>query len=218
MDKLIALDNINKIWNDIEISLDEKIKGISSNFYAAGLDLSGTASYIKATQAELDSLLLLSELEDEVIKKISDINPPKTTWMLFANASNKEIEEALNSLDRSVLGDVEKKEDFALSEYVFNKMVALNGPTIEEKVLAISCDHLKHVLKKGEDYKKLNEWSKRFLKNISALKKKGKDISGKQINCLIKILNELADEGVIKRDSIDGDQLICNHILDALER
>lgn len=218
MDKLIALDNINKIWNDIEINLDEKIKGISSNFYAAGLDLSGTANYIKATQAELDSLLLLSELEDEIIKKISDINPPKTTWMLLANASNEEIDEALNSLDRSALEDVEKKEDFALSEYVFKKMVAINGPTIEEKVLAISCDDLKHVLKKGEDYKKLNEWSKRFLKNISALKKKGKDISGKQINCLIKILNELADEGVIKRDSIDGDQPICNHILDALER
>ena len=40
----------------------------------------------------------------------------------------------------------------------------------------------------------------------------------KQIAVVISILNELADKGVIKRDSIDGDVEICDKVLDAIGR
>ena len=98
MDKITALENINNKWNDSEISLADRIVGVSSDFYSAGLDLATTAAFIKATPAELETLLGLSELDDEIIELISDVNPPITTWTMFMEASDEEIRNALESL------------------------------------------------------------------------------------------------------------------------
>lgn len=57
MDKVEALGCINEAWNSKNLSLEEKIIRISSDFYAVGLDISTTVAYIKATTSELDALL-----------------------------------------------------------------------------------------------------------------------------------------------------------------
>ena len=43
-------------------------------------------------------------------------------------------------------------------------------------------------------------------------------MSPKKTAQILRILGSLADKGVIKRDSIDRDQEICDQILDALGR
>ena len=79
MDKVEALENIKMIWNDENSELGYKMEKISSYFYSNGLDLISTAAFIKCTPSELDALLSMAGLEDELITRISKINPPKTT-------------------------------------------------------------------------------------------------------------------------------------------
>lgn len=218
MDRFEALDAIKIAWNDSDTDLGYKIMEISKAFYSTGLDLAATAAYIKATPTELASLLALSALDEEIIRLISEIDPPKTTWTIIANASPEEIEQALNALKENKAKDPGKRVDCALSAFVYQKMIEISGPPSEQKVAGLSGDILKHALKKGDDFNSLSEWEKKFLKSVANQKKMGKVLSDKQAKKLKDILGSLVDKDVIKRDSIDGDQDICDEILDALER
>lgn len=217
MNKVEALDEIKYIWNDKNILLGDKISGISSLFYSEGLDLAGTAAFIKATPSELDALLSLGGLNQKILDLISKVNPPKTTWTMLGNASDEEVIEALNALDKDK-GNSKENIHFTFSEFVYQKMIEISGPTIEQKVLSITGDELKHLLKKGTDFGKLNDWQIKFLKSVAAQKKKGRTFTEKQIASIINILNQMIDNGIIVRNSVDGDQEICNKILDILEK
>ena len=123
MDKIEALDNIKNVWNQKNISLAEKVYKISNDFYSANLNLMSTAAYIKATPSELDALLSLSELDDDIIEKISTINPPKTTWIMLANANCDELDEALAAMKSK------KNSKVLYSELVYKSMIDISGPT-----------------------------------------------------------------------------------------
>lgn len=172
MNKVEALDQIKTNWEDKDIKLGDKISSISDLFYSEGLDLSGTAAFIKATPSELEALLSLGALNSEILDMISDVNPPKTTWTMLGNGSDEEIIEALQGLKNDK--DKFKMDDthITYSEYVYNKMIEISGLPVEERVLEIEPDELKHFLKKDEDFKVLNDWSVRFLKSIIANERK----------------------------------------------
>lgn len=216
MNKTDALESIKEAWEDKTLSLGEKIIRISNDFYAAGLDVSATAAYIHTTESELDSMLALGEFDDEIISKISEVNPPKTTWTVLSSASDEEVEYALGAL-----GDAKRKETRSLESadaYVYHAMIEVSGPTVEQKVANLSGDTLRHVLKKAEDFGTASDWERKFVKSIAAQKKRGKVLSDKQIKSLVSALNKFVDNGVIKHDSIDGDQDICDEVLEALDR
>lgn len=217
MDKIEALENIKMAWEDPSISLEKRIIDISTDFHSAGLDLATTAAFIKSTPAELETLLALGELEDEIIEMISEVNPPNTTWTMLAEASDDEIKQALQSIKENRESLYDDNADYTVSEFVFQKMMEVSGPTIEQKVGSLSGDDIKHAFKKGVDFDALNDWQKKFMKNIGTQRKMGKTLSDKQIGSLINTLTVLVDKGAISRASIDGDQDICDRILDALE-
>ena len=216
MNKVEALEQIKETWNDRNIKLGDKINNISDLFYSEGLDLAGTAAFIKATPSELDALLSLGVLSPEILDMISEVNPPKTTWTMLGNASDDEIIEALQSLkkDKGIFN--KDSSHITYSEYVYNKMIEVSGPPIEERVLEIQPNELKHFLEKNEDFNVLNDWSVRFLKSIIANERKGKALSIKQKKKLVETLNQLADKNVISRNSVDGDSDLCNKVLDIL--
>ena len=216
MDKFQALENIKKIWEDSEVKLGDKIISISTNFYSAGLDLATTAAYIKATPIELDSFLALGGLDDELLEKISKANPPKTTWAMLANANEDEVEQALDALMDGGTSISATHPHYTYSEFIYQKMIEISGPTTEQKVAALSGDDLKHVLKKGEDFGVLNDYQTKFLKSIAAQKKRGKVLTDKQVSVLMSTLEVLVNKKVVIHNSIDGDQDICDRILDAV--
>lgn len=211
-----TLEEIKRTWNNDKITLGEKIIKISSDYYSSGLDLSTTAAYIKATQAELDSFLALGGFEDSIINMISNVNPPKSTWTMLASASDEEVIEALKVISNKCNFREDNPQNYTLSEYVYNKMIEMSGPTKEQKIQNIAANDLKHVLKKAEDYGILNDWERKFLNSIAAQKRKGKILSEKQLDHLIKILESLIQSNVISEKSIDGDQDVCDRILNAL--
>lgn len=214
MDRIEALERIKATWQDLDIPLGEKILSISSDFYAVGLDLSTTAAYIKATPAELDALLSLGGLDEDLIESISLVAPPKTTWLLLANASEDEIKQALDALEKSK--GTKGASHSAISEFVYQQMIEVTGPTSEQLVGMLTGSELAHALKKAQDFNVLSEWENKFMKSIVAQKKRGKTLSAKQLVHVLKILRSIADQGVIKRNSIDGDTEICDKILDAI--
>ena len=218
MDKIEALERIASAWTSDTLSLGEKITNISSDFYAVGLDLATTAAFIKATPAELDALLSLSALDDDIIAMISEVTPPKTTWTLLASASDEEIRQALKALMHAKGAHEDKQGSASISEFVYQQMLDVAGPTPEQLVGMLTGNELGHALKKGQDFNVLSDWDNKFFKSVVVQKKRGKALSAKQLAIIIRILTDLADRGVIKRNSIDGDEEICDKILDAIGR
>lgn len=216
MNKLEALEQINSIWNDSSINLGTRIRKISNAFYSVGLDLSTAAAFIKVTLAELDALLALGALDDDLIDMISEVNPPETTWQLIANASTEEAKQALNALALNRTEQPREKIHYALSQFVYNQMLELSGPTLEQKIGMLTGAELFHFWEKGKAFKALSEWEIKFLASVAKQKKRGKTLSSKQISKLISTLRSLIDKNVITRNSTDGDSEVCNKVLDAL--
>ena len=216
MDRFEALKRIKEAWNNAGLSLGEKIISISNDYYAVGLDLATTAAFIKATPAELDALLSLSELDDDIINTVSEVDPPKTTWALLANASDGEIRQALKALSQAKNTHDEKQTTTSVSEFVYQQMLVVAGPTPEQLVGMLTGNELGHALKKGQDFNALSDWENKFFKSVVVQKKRGKVLSNKQLAKLIQILTELANRGAIKRNSIDGDKQICDKSVDAI--
>lgn len=216
MTRFEALQTINDFWCNSSLSLADKIKGISNAYYDVGLDLATTAAYIKATPAELDALLALGGLEDNLIELVSEINPPKTIWPLLANASNDEAKQALAALKRNKQRNIEDKTHTSLSQYIFEQMIEISGPTTEQRIAMLSGSDLWHIWEKQKSFNVLREKDAKALASMAAQKTRGKVLSPKQIEYLKDILGLLAQNQVITRESIDGDAEICDRVLDAL--
>lgn len=218
MEKVDALEKIKELWWDADITLGEKIVQISNEFYTVGLDLPTTAAFIKATPVELDSMLALGGLDDEMIEMISKANPPKTTWQLIANASDEEIVQALTALSAGQK-DLEKSESStSVSEFVYQKMREVAGPTPEQLLARLTGSEIARIRRKGESFNALSDWDIKFLKSVASRVSRDNTLSEKQLATLRRILTNLADKGAIVRNSIDGDQDLCDKVLDALGR
>ena len=213
MEKFEALELINKTWADSGLSLEDKLITISDAFYSVGLDMSTTATYIKATPAEFNAFLSLSYLDDDMIKLISKVNPPKTTWLFLASGNEEEIRKALTALS-----ETPRSKSETISEFIYQQMIDVAGPSIEQRVSQLAGDELFALAKKAKAFNTVDEKSIKFLNSVAGQKKRGKVLSDKQLPILIDILNKLVDNKIIQRKSIDGDTELCDKVLDAIER
>lgn len=213
MDKIDALELIKRTWETECISLEDKIIKISDAFYAVGLDIATTANYIKVTPAEFDAFLSLSDLDDEMIKLISEANPPKTTWPLLASGNDEEIKKALMAFTapRKTMAE-------SVSEFFFQQMIEVAGETTEQRVAQLTGDELFYLANKAKSFSSVNQKKIDFIYSLAGQKKRGRVLSEKQLAALIDILGHFADNNVIQRESIDGDKELCDKVLDALER
>lgn len=212
MEKLEALEIIKEAWGNNDLSLEEKIIKISDSYYSVGLDIATTATFIKATPAEFYAFLSLSNLDDDIIKMISEANPPKTTWQLLASGSDDEIKKALSALSSSNL----KNESF--SEFIYQQMIEVAGETPEQQISQLTGGELFYLANKAKSFSSVNQNMLKYLNSFAGQKTRGKVLSEKQISFLMDILNNLADNNVIQRNSIDGDEDLCDKVLDALDR
>lgn len=212
MEKFDALVLIKKTWDNEDLSLEEKIIKISDAFYSVGLDIATTANYIKATPAEFDAFLSLSDLDDDIIRMISETNPPKTTWPLLASGNDDEIKKALEAL--SILS---RPKNESISEFVFQQMIEIAGDTPEKTISQLTGDDLFYMANKAKSFN-IEDKKIKFLNSVAGQKKRGKVLSEKQIAVVIDILNDLADNNVIQRNSIDNDKELCDKVLDAIDR
>lgn len=212
MEKLEALEIIKDAWESNDLSLEEKILKISDSFYSVGLDIATTATFIKATPAEFDAFLALSDLDDDMISAISKVNPPKTTWPLLSSGNDEEIRKALVALSVQ-----SKLNNESISEFIYQQMIEVAGDTPEKRISQLTGDELFYLANKSKNFS-MAEKDIKFLNSVAGQKKRGKVLSDKQIDVVIGILNTLVDNKVIQHNSIDGDQELCDKVLDAIDR
>ena len=213
MDKIDALKQIKATWDADNLGLEEKIISISDAFYSVGLDIATTANFIKTTPAEFDAFLALSNLDDDMIRMVSDANPPKITWALLSSGNDEEIKKALSALSATSRSGKE-----SVSEFIYQQMVEVAGETPEQRLSQLTGNDLFYLAKKAKNFGSVSQNTLKFLNSLAAQKKRGKDLTGKQIVPLMDILNHLADNNVIQRNSIDKDKDLCDKVLDALGR
>ena len=147
-----------------------------------------------------------------MIKIISEANPPKTTWPLLASGSDDEIRKALAALSIS-----SKIKNESVSEFIYYQMIEVAGETTEQKISQLSGGELFYIADKAKNFS-IKEKELKLLTSFAAQKRRGKVLSNRQIDVLKSILNNLADNKVVQHNSIDGDDAICDKILDALGR
>ena len=213
MDKLEALEMIKETWENESLSLEDKINTISEAYYSVGLDIATTATFIKATPAEFDVFLSLSDLDDNMIAAISKANPPKTAWLLLGSGNEEEIDKALSALSAS-----SKAMNESVSEFIYQQMIEVAGKTPEQLISQLTGGELFYLAKKAKSFTSVNHNTLKFLNSLAGQKTRGKVLSEKQLLALKDILNSLVDNNVIQRKSIDGDEEICDKVLDALGR
>ncbi len=213
MDKLEALIVIKDAWENDDLNLEDKIVTISDAFYSVGLDIATTANFIKATPAEFDAFLSLSNLDDDMIRIVSEANPPKTTWPLLASGNDEEIKKAL-----SALSTPSRSKNESVSEFIYLQMIEIAGAPTEHQIAQLSGDELFYLANKAKSFSSVNQGQIKYLIGFAGQKKRGKVLSEKQIATLINILNDLANNNVIQRESIDGDKELCDKVLDAIDR
>ena len=213
MDKIDALELIKKTWDSESLSLEDKIITISDAFYAVGLDIATTANFIKTTPAEFYAFLSLSNLDEDMIRMISDANPPKTTWPLLSSGNDEEIKKALTALSAT-----SRSQNESISEFIYQQMIEVAGSTPEQLISELTGGELFTLAKKAKSFTSVTPNTLKILNNLAGQKKRGKVLNENQLALLKNLLNNLADNKVIQRNSIDGDEELCDKVLDALER
>lgn len=213
MNRIDALDTMKSLWNDRKMPLGKKAAALSEAFYTGSYDVAKVAEYIGATTTELTTLLDLGGRDDDVIAALSQTNPPIAAAMIMADAPDEDILTALSKYSN----ESQKESGMTPGEYVYRTLVEVMGPTVEANVSNLSASVITGAYEKAKGYQKTNKFIDKFLPSIARQKKMGKTLTERQISKLKEILAVLCEEGVFTRNSLDGDQELCDAILNALE-
>lgn len=204
---------IVEVWSEKErLSIADWARKVSDTFANSQSSVIATARILKVHPAELFAVLNLATLNDEILEKISQQKPPITTWLSLSKADANGVESALEALDKAKKDKNKISPCQVVDEAI--EQVGGGGPT--SRVAKLDSAAILHAAKKAEDYGALNPKSRAALKKFGSMRKTGKLLTPKQIGYMQGMLEDLVSRGVIKRNSPDGDQELCDEILEAL--
>ena len=206
------LEALSAAWIDPDLSLGQRARAVSRYYTESHLTLEGAARVLEASPALLEALLGLATLDDDDLVLLSDANPPKTTWLLFANADSGGIRAGLRSLELS------GSDEESAAARVYDAIREVAAPSIEDRIAGISSKTLGHLSHKAKEYAVLSPKARMFLVDIAKKKTLGTVLTEKQLAWLTSILSELVERDVVCRDSPDNDQAECDEVLAALGR
>jgi len=197
-------------WNDIDnVPFDVWVMNVSESYFRAGIGLNFAARLLNIRPAELQAALNLAILDEDDLSLLVDLDPPNTTWFGLASASTEALQAAILAL-RNASGD---KSPASL---VDEAIKTISGPSSLERISALSSEAFGHAAKKAQAYDLLPEKSRKALKNWQSNIRTGRGLTPSQAAYAKSLLQQLCDGGAIVRNSADGDQEICDQILDAL--
>jgi hypothetical protein len=191
------------------MSFGDWVALVAKTFYESRLTLEGAARRVRATSAELQAVLSLAGLEDDDLQLLSKAAPAKTTWFLFAGANPEGVRAGVEALQEANPGE----SPFAIVDQAIHDVM---GPDSMERVAALPGRVLGHMSTKAKQYDLLYPKARSFLVNMSKSKTAGRTLTQKQVGYLHDVLSMLVDGGAITRSSPDGDQEMCDAVLDAL--
>ena len=208
--KLDKYSELYRAWNSFhDKSFDRWIIDVSEFYFRSGIGIKIASQMLDVQPAELQAALNLAILEEEELALLAALNPPKTTWFTLAAASPDEIRQALDALKSAGEGE----SPFSIVEAAIRE---IKGPTTMELIAALSPEAFGHAAKKATVYKLLNEKHIKALNGWKARVRSGRALTPPMMTYAAGLLLELNEQGAIVRNSKDGDQEICDEILNAL--
>jgi len=202
--------DLHRAWNAFhDKTFDNWIMDVSEFYFRSGIGIKIASQILGVQPAELQAALNLATLDEEELALLATLNPPKTTWFTLAAASPEEIRQALEALKTAQQG----QSPFSLVEAAIRE---IHGPSSMEKIAGLSAEAFGHAAKKATVYKLLNEKHIKALKSWQTRVRTGRPLTPPQMTYAEGLLRELFEQGAIVRKSKDGDEEICNQILDAL--
>lgn len=216
MGKAESLITIEECWRSPDMSLFDKSTRIAAEYYSSNLRLNATAAYIGATPSELDALLALSELDEEMLQLISEANPPITTWMMLASASDEEVVAAIREME----GGRNRRDPHdarSVEQRLFSVMIEVSGPTQDQVLSTLPYNVLMDMYNRAQAFKALTDRNTNAIKSMGNYRRRGKPLTPKQVKYLKSLLTDLVNANAITRNGIDDDQESCDIVLDALE-
>jgi hypothetical protein len=203
------VEGLQAAWADERLSLAQRARLVSRLAMKSRLSLDGAARLCGTSPAHVQALLELATLDDEDLQLVSDVDPPITTWLLFAGTDSECIRAGVAALKAT-------PRDQPVLQTVYTAMRETSGPDLDERIAAIPGETLGRLAHKAKEYGKLSPSARKFLVDVSKRKRVGSSLTERQLKWLKDVLFELVETGVVRRDSPDKDQQDCDSIMDAL--
>lgn len=198
-------------WGAEGLSLKDRVIAISKAYFDSGLQFDAAVRILACSAAELQATLYLAGLDEDALTELSHLEPSITTWYLFASADEKGFKAGIDAIRKRKPGE----SSFMT---VFEAMRRASGPSVYERLGALSSAVIWHMAKKAKQYDALSDKKKKFLGDIARLRNRDAILSPKQLEYLKGVAEELVEKNVISSSSRDNDQEICNEVLKALGR
>lgn len=209
-DKLQNENLLAAMWGQYsKVPFDSWVQNVSNVYFESGLTLESGSRLAGARCAEFLAVLQLATLDNKDLEKISEHNPPRTTWIALAKANSETIDLCLSELSNNQ----NRKSAVELISQIVRSQSAKGN---YDKVSKIPGSVIVHFARKAQEYKSLNEKHQKALMSFGKSKSTGKILSAGQQKYLSDLLQTLIGDNVISRKSKDGDQEFCDLVLEAL--
>lgn len=203
--------NFLSAWNSYdEVGFNDWVLAVSEAYFRTGMGLKIAAKLLDVRPAELQAALNLAILDEGDLSLLAILEPPRTTWFSLASASSEALWAAIEAL-RTNEGRTSP------SSLVKDTIRTISGPTSLERISALGSEVFGHAAKKAEVYGLLSDKSRKALKGWQSSIRTGRGLTPNQAAYAKSLFQQLAAGGAIVRDSGDGDKLICDQILDAID-
>lgn len=183
---------------------------VNNQVLRSGLGVVRFAQAVNTRPAEILAVMRLATLDPADLQALDDNVPPKTTWLSFAHAESSKIREAVLAMEREAGSESR--------ETVLRGILHVDQLEDASKaVRGLPASTLRHFVAKATAYSAFNERQAKAFKSLVSYHARGADLSEAQVEYLKGLLKILASSGAISRQSREGDQELCNQILDAID-
>jgi hypothetical protein len=170
--------------------------------------LEAAARLAETRPAELAAVLELATLEDEVLELLDEDVPPSTTWFTLASASDEGLRAALTALREG--------GEASPTQAVRSAISTVEGPATVERVAHLEPAVFNHLAKKAKQYDLLRPRDRQALVSFGRMIRSGRPLTQRQSAYALSLVQQLVDGGAVRRRSPDGDQEVCDVVLDAV--
>lgn len=195
-------------WNDAALPFPAWVIGVARAFVDSRLKLEAAARRARTSPGELQGVLALATMDESDLAKLGR-HIPKTTWFLFSEATSEGVDAGVRAL-RTI------KRGHSPAQVVEDAMKSSEGPDRLERVATLSEKAFGHMARKAKQYDQLRPKDRSALVEFAKRRRGGRPLTPKQSAYASDLLSTLRDAGVVRRDSPDKDQVVCNEILDAI--
>ena len=205
-----GLEELRAAWRAPRVPLSNWVRGVDETFRVYGGEVIDAAEALASTVAELEAVLRLALLDDEALELVSEYNPSITTWLLLSELPSEDIPSVL-----------EAAEEIVTAESDFQRMAQANrrvtGAAPVSAVQNLGPELFEIARRKAEAYQL---WPDRrhynALTSFANRRRSGRPLTSRQTAYARGLLREMVEAGVVHVPSPDGDDELCQKIIQAV--